>query len=104
MAKFECTLQGDYDEALSFFHNGILNGSTPARYDAESYFQSAGVRCTVRVYEWYSLAQGWLTMTLTLMGDGEKLYLSGITTTGGRFANRSEERFLDTLRKLVPLW
>ena len=95
MAKFECTLRGDYDQALSYFHNG---------------FQSAGVRCTVRVYERYSMTGGnRLSLTLTLMGDGEKLYLSGITAGGSqgvlfKFNTFGEEAFLDTLRELARRW
>ena len=54
MAKFECTLQGDYDQALRYFHDGILNGSMSASFEEESYFQTFGVRVTVRVYERYS--------------------------------------------------
>ena len=80
MAKYECTLRGDYDQALRYFHEGILNGSMSVSFEEESYFQSFGVRVTVRVYERYSMTGGnRLSMTLTLVGDGEKLYLSGIT-------------------------
>ena len=44
MAKLECTLQGDYDKALEYFHNGILEGSASASFEEESYFQRAGVQ------------------------------------------------------------
>lgn len=110
MAKFECTLQGDYDQALSYFHNGILNGSMSASFEEESCFQSAGVRVTVRVYERYSWSGGnRLSMTLTLVGDGEKLCLSGIAAGGsnGLFMKVNtwgEEAFLDTLRELAQQW
>ena len=110
MAKFECTLQGDYDQALRYFHEGILNGSMSASFEDESYFQSAGVRCTIRVYERYSWSGGnRLSMTLTLVGDGENLFLSG-TTAGGsqgvifKINTWGEEAFLDTLRELVNRW
>ena len=33
MAKFECALQGDYDQALRYFHDGILNGSMSASFE-----------------------------------------------------------------------
>lgn len=110
MAKFECTLQGDYDQALNYFHNGILNGSMSASFEEESYFQSAGVRVTVRVYERYSWSGGnRLSMTMTLMGDGERLYLSGITAGGSqalvfKINTWGEEAFLDTLRELAQRW
>ena len=107
MAKFECTLQGDYDQALRYFHDGILNGSMSASFEDESYFQTFGVRCTVRVYERYSMTGGnRLSMTLTLVGDGDKIYLSGITAGGsqGMFLKLNtfgEESFLEKVRELA---
>lgn len=110
MAKFECTLQGDYDQALRYFHEGILNGSMSASFEDESYFQFHGITCAVRVYERYSWSGGnRLSMTLTLLGEGENLFLSGITAggSGGVFLKINtwgEEAFLDTLRELVQRW
>ena len=110
MAKYECTLQGDYDQALRYFHEGILNGSMSVSFEEESYFQSFGVRVTVRVYERYSMTGGnRLSMTLTLMGDGEKIYLSGITAGGSqgvwlKINTWGEEAFLDILRGLAQRW
>ena len=110
MAKYECTLRGDYDQALRYFHDGILKGSMSASFEEESYFQSFGVRVTVRVYERYSMTGGnRLSMTLTLMGDGEKLYLSGITAGGSqgmwlKINTWGEEAFLDILRDLAQRW
>ena len=110
MAKYECTLRGDYDQALRYFHEGILNGSMSVSFEEESYFQSFGVRVTVRVYERYSMTGGnRLSMTLTLMGDGEKIYLSGITAGGSqgvwlKINTWGEEAFLDCLRDLARQW
>lgn len=110
MAKFETALRGDFDEALNYFHNGILQGSMSASYEDESYVQFAGVRCCVRVYERYSMAGGnRLSMTLTLVGDGEDLFLSAITAGGSqgvlfKFNTWGEEAFLDTLRKLAQAY
>ena len=110
MAKYECTLQGDYDQALNYFHNGILSGSTSASFEEESYFQTFGVRVTVRVYERYSMTGGnRLSMTLTLVGDENKIYLSGITAGGSqgmflKFNTFGEEAFLDSLRELARRW
>lgn len=107
MAKFETALRGDFDEALNYFHDGILRGSMSASFEDESYVQRAGVRCCVRVYERYSMAGGnRLSMTLTLVGDGEDLFLSAITAGGSqgvlfKFNTWGEEAFLDTLRELA---
>ena len=100
MAKFETALCGDFDEVLNYFHNGILQGSMSASYEDES----------VRVYERYSMAGGnRLSMTLTLVGDGEDLFLSAITAGGSqgvlfKFNTWGEEAFLDTLRKLAQAY
>ena len=107
MAKYETEFHGDFDEALHYFHDGILQASISASYEDESYFQRAGVRCCVRVYERYSFGGGnRVSMTLTLVGDGEDLFLSAITSGGsqGMFFKINvwgEERFLDTLRELA---
>ncbi|RKI71052.1 hypothetical protein D7V91_01740 [bacterium 1xD42-67] len=110
MAKFECTLQGDYDQALRYFHDGILNGSMSASFEEESCFQSGGTRVTIRVYERYSWSGGnRLSMTFALVGDGEELHLSGITAGGSqglflKINTWGEEAFLDKLRELAQRW
>ena len=107
MAKYETQLRGDFDEALEYFHKGILDGSMSASYEDESYVQYAGVRCCVRVYERYSWSGGnRLSMTLTLVGDGKNLFLSAITSGGSqamffKINTWGEESFLDTLRELA---
>ena len=110
MAKFECILQGDYDQALRYFHDGILNGSMSASFEEESYFQSFGVRVTVRVYERYSMVgSNRVSLNLTLAGEGEDLFLSAITSGGSqamlfKINTWGEDAFLDTLRDLAQRW
>ena len=107
MAKFEKEFHGDFDDALNYFHEGILNASMSASYEDESYYQRAGVRCCVRVYERYSFGGGnRVSMTMTLAGDGEDLFLSAITSGGSQamffiINTWGEEAFLDTLRDLA---
>ena len=107
MAKYEANLHGDFDQVLNYLHDGILNGSMSASFEDESYVQYAGVRCCVRVYERYSWSGGnRLSMTVTLVGDGEELFLSAITAGGSqgmifKVNTLGEEAFLDTLRGLV---
>ena len=105
MAKYETRLRGDFDETLRYLHDGILDKSASASYEDESCVQCAGVRCCVRVYERYSWSGGnRLSMTLTLVGDGEDLFLSAITSgnwrragydfaAAGRGRNDSLDRF-----------
>jgi len=107
MAKYECELHGDFDSTLRYLHDGILKGSMSASFEDESYFQSSGVRCCVRVYERYSMTgSNRLSLTVTLLGDGEDLFLSGITAGGSqgmlfKLNTFGEEAFLDTLRDLA---
>ena len=103
MAKYERTLRGDFDHALRYFHDGILTGSISASFEDESYTVTAGVRCCVRVYERYSYAGGnRLSLTLMLVGSGEELRVSAITSGGSqgvffKLNTWGEEAFLETL-------
>ena len=107
MAKYETRLHGDFDRVLNYLHDGILEASSSASYEDESYVQLAGVRCGVRVYERYSWSGGnRVSMAVTLVGDGENLFLSAITAGGSqamffKMNTWGEENFLDTLRELA---
>ena len=107
MAKYEARLHGDFDDTLRYIHEGILNASMSASFEDESYFQSAGVRCCVRVYERYSFGGGnRVSLAMTLAGDGDELFLSAITSGGSqamffKLNTWGEKAFLDTLRELV---
>ena len=110
MAKYETRLRGDFDETLRDLHDGILDKSASASFEDESYVQCAGVRCCVRVYERYSWSGGnRLSMTLTLVGDGEDLFLSAITSGGSqavlfKINTLGEGAFLDCVAELLDHW
>lgn len=107
MAKYEYRFQGNFDRALSRLHDGILGGSVTASYEDGSDYAAGGLRCAVRVYERYSVAGGnRLSLTLTLVGAGENLFLSAIAAGGsqGMFLKLNtfgEEAFLDKVRELA---
>lgn len=107
MAKYETFLRGDFDWAMKYFHNGILKSSMSASYEDGSDYRTGTLRCAVRVYERYSVAGGnRVSLNLTLVGDGEELFLSAITAGGSqalffKMNTLGEEAFLGTLRKLV---
>ena len=107
MAKCEYTLQGNFDTVLERLHSGILDGSVTASFEDGSDYAASGVRCAVRVYERYSLAGGnRLSLTLTLAGQGENLFLSAIAAGGSqgmlfKFNTFREGAFLDKVRELV---
>ena len=107
MAKYECHLTGDFDRVLSYLHDGILEGSASASYEDGSDYASGEVRCAVRVYERYStFGSNRVSLNLTLMGRGEDLFLSAITSGGSqavlfKLNTMGEEAFLDKLVELV---
>lgn len=110
MAKLERTLHGSFDEAVRYFDSGVLNGSASASLEDSSFYQSGSVRCSVRVYERYSYSGGnRVSMTVTLIGDGDTLFLSGITSGGSqaiffKLNTWGEGAFLDTLQELADRW
>jgi len=109
MAKLERHFQGDFDTVLDYLHSGILSGSITASYEEGSDFTAVGVRCAVRVYERYSMGGGnRLSLTLTLVGTGNDLFLSAITAGGSqgmffKVNTWSEEFFLDKVRELTEV-
>ncbi len=107
MAKYERQFTGDFDAVLARIDDGILRGSISASYEDGSDYAAGGVRCAVRVYERYSyLGQNRVSLNLTLVGEGERLFLSGITSGGSqaiffKINTFGEESFLDCLREIV---
>ncbi|MCL1849452.1 MAG: DUF6054 family protein [Clostridiales bacterium] len=85
MAKYECNLQGDFDDFLHFMDVGIIRGSTSASFEDGSDYASGGVRCAVRVYERYSfIGSNRLSLSITLAGHGDDLFVSAITAGGSQ--------------------
>ena len=107
MAKFEYRFCGNFDAALNYLHSGILNGSITASYEEGSDYSAEDVRCAVRVYERYSMSGGnRLSLTITLIGKGQNLFLSAIAAGGSqgmflKINTWSEEFFLDKVRELA---
>ena len=107
MAKYERRFTGDFDRVLDFLHQGILDRSVSSSYEDGSDYAEGPFRCAVRVYERYSYAGGnRVSMNLTLVGRGEDLFLSAITSGGSqavffKINTWGEEAFLDTLMELA---
>lgn len=107
MAKFEHRFRGNFDAVLSRLHDGIMSGSVTASFEEGSDYTSNGVRCAVRVYERYSLSGGnRLSLTITLLGQGNDLFLSAIAAGGSqgmflKINTWSEESFLDKVREIA---
>ena len=107
MAKLERRLRGDFDEVLGALDDGILSGSISASYEDGSDYAAGEVRCAVRVYERYSsLGGNRVSLSVTLVGRGEELFLSAITSGGSqamffKVNTWGEESFLDALEEVV---
>lgn len=103
MAKFEKHLTGNFDEFLQRISDSVLNGSMSASYEDGSDWTSGEVRCAVRVLERYSAMGGnRVSMNVTLVGKGEELFLTAITSGGSQAVfwkvnTMGEEAFLQTL-------
>lgn len=108
MAQLERRLSGSFSEIRSKIHHGILDGSITAELNGSHDFTGRNSRCSVRVYERYSMFGGnrvSLSVTLYQEGDGP-VYLSAVSSGGSRavFAKVntfSEEAFLDKLREII---
>lgn len=103
MAKYETMLTGSFDVVLNALHDGIMNASSTASYEDGSDYRMGSVRCAVRVYERYSAMGGnRVSMAVTLVGNGQNLFLSAITSDGSqamlfKINTWGEESFLSTL-------
>lgn len=108
MAKFETTLNGNFEQILKRIESGILSGSISASLEDSSDFQSGDARCSVRVFERYSYSgSNRVSLSVTLFQNvGEPVYLSAITSGGSQAAffkinTLGEESFLDKLKELL---
>ena len=108
MPKLERTISGRYNfhEIVDYFHQNLMGGNISTSYEDGSFCQNGAICCALRVYERYSLmGDGRLSLTLMLVGDGEKIFLSAISAAGGRGVGKvvgwGEDRFLSDVQALA---
>ncbi len=107
MAKFERTITGDFNEVLAFCEDSIKRGSMSATYEDGSYYELSGVKVATQVYERYSAFGGnRVSLSITLIGDRNDLYLTAITSGGSqamffKINTLGESSFLDTLAHAI---
>ncbi len=108
MAKFEVTLHKDFDRLLHLIEEEIVDSSMSATLEDSSDFVSGGARCSVRVFERYSMMGGnRLSLSVTLFQNGtDDIHLSAIAAGGSqgvlfKVNTFGEEAFLEELRELV---
>jgi hypothetical protein len=107
MAKYERRLEGNFYELLDWLHEDITSGSISASYEDGSDYTIGTVKVAVRVYERYSfLGKNRVSLNLTLVGDGPKLFISAITSGGSqavffKINTIGESSFLDLCAESV---
>lgn len=107
MAKYECSINGDFNELLNMIDNGILRGSISASYEDGSNFRIGDTACAVRVYERYSaFGNNRVSLSITLFGNGKNLHLSAISSGGSqgiffKLNTVGENTFLNRLVEIV---
>ena len=108
MAKMETVLQGSFDEILNRIEQGIMRGSASASLEEKSDFVSGNCRCSVRVFERYSMiGKNRVSLNATLFqGPDGKIRLSAITSGGSqamffKVNTFGEEAFLDKLDEIL---
>lgn len=108
MAKLERTLTGDYNAILKRIESGILNSSTSATLEDSSDFKAGNTRCSVLVFERYSMTGGnRVSLNVTLFqGEDGVIRLSAISSGGSqamlfKMNTFGEEAFLEKLAALL---
>ena len=108
MALMERTLHGDFDELPKKIVNGVVNASVSASLEESSDFKDGNTRCSVRIFERYSMFGGnRVSMSVVLFqGESGEIRLSASTSGGSqavfwKMNTVGEENFLDTLRSIL---
>lgn len=104
MAKYEKTVQGDFNALIKRVEDGILEGSFSASLEERSDFISENSRCSVRVFERYSYSgKNRVSLNITFFqGSDGAIHVSAITSGGSqallfKLNTFGEESFLDKL-------
>ncbi len=108
MAKLERILHSDFNEILDRIEQGIMRGSVSASLEDSSDFVSGSARCSVRVFERYSvLGSNRVSLSVILFeaADGT-IHLSAITSGGSqamffKINAFGEQAFLEKLEALL---
>ena len=107
MAKYERHLTGDFHALLAAVEEGILRGSISASLEDQSNFEAEGVNIAVRVFERFSwIGSNRVSLSLTLVGHGDRVFVSGITSGGSqavffKINTFGENAFLQKLEQIV---
>lgn len=108
MAKYECTVNGNFSDFSRYIHNEIMNGSISASYEDGCTYRYDGGVTEMSVFERYSYAGGnrvSLSVLLTQVSDG-CIRVCAVTSGGSqamffKLNTWGEESFLDRFREAV---
>ena len=109
MAKFERTIENQkFYPLLQQIEQGILDSSFSAHLEAGSDFEDGDARCSVRVFERYSMVGGnRLSLTVAMFQQGDSPIRLSMITAGGSQAvffkvnTFGEEAFLTDVTNLL---
>ena len=110
MAKYERHLRGDFNSLLHTLDREILSRSISASFQGGSDINIGDVRCSVRVYERYSaIGSNRLAANITLLGKGDDLFLSVISSGGSqaiffKINTFGESAFTEKISRIVEQW
>ena len=108
MAIFEKTIRNqNFDTLLRKLEHAIPDSSWSAELEAGSDFKEGSARCSVRVFERYSMVGGnRLSLTLTLFQNEDEPIRLAITTGGSqavffKMNTLGEDAFLEDVKQLL---
>ena len=108
MAIFEKTIRNQkFNTLLRKLEQEIPDSSWSADLEAGSDFKEGEARCSVRVFERYSMGGNRLSLTLTMFQNGDSpIRLSAITAGGSqavffKMNTLGEESFLEDVKELL---
>ena len=103
MAKYELSLQTDFDEFVEEIKEGVVRRSSTISLEEETELTAGDVRIHVVAYERYAyLGKNRSSLNITFVGCDGIVHLIGIGTGGSqavfmKLNTWSEQAFLDTL-------
>ncbi len=110
MAKYTRSLTGNFDDLRTAVEQGILHGSVSASLEDSADYAVGDVQVAVRVFERYSwLGSNRVSLSVTLVGHGDNLFITGITSGGSqavffKINTFGEGAFLDKFRAIVEAY
>ena len=103
MAKYELTLQTDFDEFVEEIKAGVVRRSTTISLEEETELTAGDVRIRAVAYERYAyMGRNRSSLNITFVGHDGIVHLIGIGTGGSqavfmKINTWSEQAFLETL-------